>query len=174
MGTMKRNWALIGAAILFLVVVPAGAVTLLFGGSPALMLGPYRGAEQLPDDDLERVEGADAGGPAALQRLLAARGFRLDQESLVRDFRGADPSLATMQRIARKHGVVPHQWHPRGADLRRLPTPAATVLDGARYVVVERIEGDGRVVFADPEHGRFVLEMEEFRARWSGWVLIVS
>lgn len=169
-----RKLTLIGVGILVLVVVPAGLGTLLFGGAPVLMLGPYRGAEPLPDEDVERVDGSAAAGAFALRRVVAARGLRLDGESLRGALDGMDPNLANLQRIAREHGVVPRQWRPRRGDLRRLPTPAATVLDGSRYVVVERVEGDGRVVFVDPERGRFALGVHEFRSRWSGWALIVS
>lgn len=171
---MNRKLTLIGAAILLLVVVPAGAGTLLLGGTPALVFSPYHGADRLADEDVTRVDGTAAAGAAVLQRVVAARGFRLDLVSLEEALDRGQANLANLQRIARQHGVVPHQWRPGSEGFRRLPTPAATVLDESRYVVVERIEGEDRVVFVDPEYGRFAVTLAEFRSRWTGWAVIPS
>jgi ABC-type bacteriocin/lantibiotic exporter with double-glycine peptidase domain len=83
--------------------------------------------------------------------------------------------MEMMRKVASSQGIGLRGVAVRERSPTVLGTPWIAHLSGVvgHYVVVERVTATW-VTFVDPALGRRVMEINEFRLRWSGDALIVS
>ncbi len=186
--------AILGVIFLFLATPAVSQVVSTGSGLRGLDLqrrGGVKSVKELRWDKVVKQE-LDVGcGAASLATLLtyhfdfptteqemvdalwadASRGKPSDQALQIAQSLGF--SLANMQHVVQKGGLVAAGFRVAPEDLDKLKIPAITQIDvrGYKHFVVIRGAQKGRIYVADPRFGNMTYRLAAFKKVWSGVLL---
>ena len=132
------------------------------------------GVEYLGQDGVVRQQTKYDCGIACLQMVLERKGIKVDAQKLRSEagMLSNGTSLWGLKQAADSNGLKASTWQLSIDDLSQIPLPALAFVSSNHFVVVERIEQDGRLIILDPSYGRLRYEPSAFKQLWRGETLV--
>ena len=119
-------------------------------------------------------ESVNGCGPAALAMVFADHGISWSPSEIGASLpsNGEGVSMLDLRRCAEAKGLSAAGWRLAASDLRSVPMPVILLVSGGHFIVVDSVDGKGRVLCRDPESGNMLYPRDVLDAMWHGEALV--